>query len=303
MRAITNTTGKPRKSLLNLLRSMINGLVPRSVLRKLFVSSRIDILIEIMAHNFTQEHLFNNPKYHETNRLTRFEHRAFSQGGEDGIIEEILKRIGTNNNYVVEFGAGTGLQNCSAYLLNKGWSGLWIETDQTMFDRIRRVYSQLIDNGVLSVDREFVTAETIETIFEAQKVPDEFDMLSIDIDGNDYWVWKAINRFRPRMVVIEYNAVFSPSTQWVQKYNPSHIWDGTSASGASLKSLEILGSTKGYRLVGCNFAGVNAFFVREDLIEDKFCEPFTAENHYEPARHFLYGLNRQRTGFREHLNI
>ena len=93
------------------------------------------------------------------------------------------------------------------------------------------------------------------------------------------------------MVVIEYNAIFGPSAAWLNEYNPTHSRTslvGTMYFGASLKALEMLGQAHGYRLVGCDFLGVNAFFVREDLLQDKFCQPYTSENHYEPSRLFLY---------------
>ena len=126
-------------------------------------------------------------------------------------------------------------------------------------------------------------AENIESIFEEMKVPAEFDLLSIDIDGNDYWLWKAITRFKPRVVVIEYNSNYPPDVSWIMKYNPKHAWEGGSHFGASLLALEKLGASKGYSLVGCDFYGVNAFFVQREH-ESKFTGPFTAANHFEPPR-------------------
>ena len=145
----------------------------------------------------------------------------------------------------------------------------------------------MIDNKNLTVRQSLVTASNIEKLFEDASVPNEFDLLSIDIDGNDYWVWKAIENYSPRVVVIEYNALYPPHVKWVQEYQADWAWNETSAFGASLKSLELLGKTKGYSLVGCNFMGANAFFVRDDLVSGKFHEPLTAENHHEPPRYFL----------------
>ena len=112
------------------------------------------------------------------------------------------------------------------------------------------------------------------------------NLLSVDIDFNDYWVWKAMQVARPRVVSIEYNASLRPPLSLVVPYNPDSIWTGGNYFGASLEALVRLGTLKGYRLVGCCFAGVNAFFVRDDLCEDLFFEPATAEEHYEPARYF-----------------
>lgn len=110
-------------------------------------------------------------------------------------------------------------------------------------------------------------------------------MLSIDIDGNDFWIWNAISWFKPRVVIIEYNAIFPPDIDWVIKYNPNFKYNKyTSFFGASLKALEKLGTKKGYTLVACESKGINAFFVRSDLIADRFKGPFDAGNlYYKPA--------------------
>ena len=91
----------------------------------------------------------------------------------------------------------------------------------------------------------------------------------------------------PRVVIIEYNAKFPPPTQWVLDYNQHHVWDGSDYFGASLSSLVALADKRGYHLVCCSIAGVNAFFVRKDQIGNKFQAPFTAENYYQPARYYL----------------
>ena len=118
-------------------------------------------------------------------------------------------------------------------------------------------------------------------------VPVDFDFLSIDIDGNDYHILEAIEPLNARVLVVEYNPKFHPPVKWVMEYNSNHSYDGSDYLGASLKSFEILLLKKGYKLVGCNLLGVNAFFVREDLVKDHFHDNFSAENHYEPERFFL----------------
>ena len=115
----------------------------------------------------------------------------------------------------------------------------------------------------------------------------EIDLLSVDIDGNDIHIFNSINCISPRVVVIEYNAKFPPPITYCMKYNQKYIWNGDDNFGASLKFLENEFDKKGYCLVGCNITGVNAFFVRKDLVTDKFLEPFSAEVHYEPARYYL----------------
>jgi hypothetical protein len=95
---------------------------------------------------------------------------------------------------------------------------------------------------------------------------------------------------QPRVIVIEYNAKFPPPISIAQEYQANHRWSGTDYMGSSLAALARLGKRRGYSLVGCNFPGVNAFFVRADLADGKFQAPFSATNHYHPARYFLWQL-------------
>ena len=133
-------------------------------------------------------------------------YRCTSQNDEDGIIDEIFRRIGTTNRQFVEFGVETGVENNTLALLLAGWSGLWIEADAAAVANIRVNLREPLDAERLRVVQAFVTAEIIEELLVRGAVPPEPDLLSIDIDGNDYWVWKAIDKVRPRVVMIEYNA-------------------------------------------------------------------------------------------------
>ncbi len=155
---------------------------------------------------------------------------------------------------------------------------------------MRRDLASFIQEGRLKVVESRVTAENVNTLFERAGFAGEIDLLSIDIDYNDYWVWKAIDIVKPRVVVIEYNATLRPPLSLVVPYVPAVIWNGTSYFGASLEALVRLGGSKGYRLVGCTISGVNAFFVRDDCCDDRFLEPATAEEHYEPARYFFSAM-------------
>jgi hypothetical protein len=132
------------------------------------------------------------------------------------------------------------------------------------------------------------TAPTIDKRVAALAKGRDIDLLSIDLDGNDYYILEAIKSISPRVIVAEYNSKFPPDVPWIIEYNESHRWDSTDYFGASLKSLHTLLSARGYSLVACNVLGTNAFFVRTDLVDDKrFCAPFSPENHYEPSRYFL----------------
>ncbi len=220
-------------------------------------------------------------------RLSRHEATVYSQGGQDGILAEIFRRIGTADRYFVEFGCGDGSENSTILLLQGGWSGLWLDAVPEFTRAAAERNREAITGGRLTVKQAVVTAENIEELLREAGAPASFDLLSMDIDRNDYWVWKAIVNWTPRVVAIGYNAVFPPGISWVVNYEPNSRWDGTSHFGASLTALERLGSEKGYLLVACNIMGTNAFFVRKDLVTDKFAGPFTAGNHYQPARYHL----------------
>jgi hypothetical protein len=246
--------------------------------------------------DFINRWMRENPKYQDSKKLNRFERQHHSQNGEDGVIEEIFRRIGTTNKYFVEFGASSdGLENNTVSLLYDGWQGFWLEPSEKNVARIKNKFDSVVKQGRLRVKDAFVTAENVEELFRSAGVPVDMDLLSIDIDGNDYWVWKALESYRPRALVIEYNAVHGAFRKWVMAYNADHVWDGSDYYGASLKSLELLGTKKGYALVGCDFTGLNAFFVRTDLVGGHFQKPFTSENHYEPPRYFLTRKTGQAT--------
>ncbi len=244
-------------------------------------------IYNVLLDDYRQKNLYDNEKYKNPKKLNRFEFSAFSQNGEDGIIEEIFKRIGTTNRFFVEFGVETGIETNGTYLLYKGWNGYWIDGTQKNVDAIKQNFSTAISSKQLQVKCSFITAENIEELFREASVPQEFDLLSIDIDRNDYYIWNAIQTYSPRVVIIEYNSIFRPGCEFVVPYKADKWWDGTSNFGASLESLYLLGQAKGYKLVACDFTGVNAFFVREDLVAGHFADPFTPGNHYEPPRYFL----------------
>jgi hypothetical protein len=257
-------------------------------LSKIFnIIEKTELKHQLLADDYLQKYLYHNEKYYDSKRLNGYEFSAFSQNGEDGIIEEIFNRIGVTNTFFVEFGSADGIETNSTYLLYKGWQGVWIDGSDQNIAHIKNACPTAIASGRLQAMSCFITAENIESLFQRANVPREFDLLSIDIDRNDYYVWEAVKSYSPRVVIVEYNAVYRPGCEFIVPYQANAVWDRSSHHGASLSSLYKLGEEKGYKLVGCCFSGINAFFVREDLVENKFAEPFTAENHYEPPRSFL----------------
>ncbi len=234
--------------------------------------------------------LLADPRYADPRRLNRFESRVFSQSGQDGILGEIFRRIGTTNRRFVEFGvgAGGGFENNTTYLLGQGWQGAWMDANPAACTRIRAQAGFLLESGQLQLLETRVTAATIVSLFQQLQVPAEFDLLSIDIDSDDYWVWEQLTAFRPRVVVIEYNSFLPATADWVLPVVPNRAWqDCTIEFGASLAAFDRLGRQLGYHLVACDTTGSDAFFVRADLVDDKFAGPFTPAEHYEPMRYHL----------------
>jgi hypothetical protein len=238
-----------------------------------------------------QEHrrtLLESRRCAEEKRLLKFGYRVYSQSDEDGILHEIFRRVGASSRTFIEIGCGGGLENNSLFLLIQGWRGAWIEASGRKVSAAKKRAGSMVADGRLRIEEHFVTVKDADrTVLRLAPGP-EIDLLSVDIDGNDYYVLEAIRSVSPRVIVAEYNAKFPPHVAWVMEYNETHRWDGTDYFGASLKALERLLAGRGYFLVGCNLLGCNAFFVRNELASDPpFCSPFTAENHYEPARYFM----------------
>jgi hypothetical protein len=202
--------------------------------------------------------------------LERYESRTYSQNGEDGVIAKIFEEIGATSKFYVEFGTGAdGSERNTRLLDQQGWRGLLMDA--------------CADDRHPSVRKEVITADNINALFAKHSVPDEFDLLSIDLDGNDYWVWQAIEvRYRPRVLIMEYNAFVPPDKSKTIAYDPDFRWRGTDYFGASLLALARLSKRKGYSLVYCEKSGVNAFFVRDD------CAPIKqrpVEELYRPFNH------------------
>lgn len=246
-------------------------------------------MLALEQASFRQREL-ERPRHADPRRLTRFGGKAYSQSDEDGILAEIFRRIGTEHRRFLEIGVHDGLECNSLWLLMQGWTGSWIEASGTCCTRISATHTHWIEPGSLHLTNERATVENIDRLVAESSGGAPLDVLSIDIDFNDYWVWDALQDADPRVVVIEYNASWPPPAAIAIPYDPQAEWKGDNRFGASLAALAALGRRKGYDLVGCSLSGVNAFFVRHDLVADKFLNPGSAEEHYEPPRYFLCPL-------------
>ncbi|MEE9372686.1 MAG: FkbM family methyltransferase [Saprospiraceae bacterium] len=239
----------------------------------------------LTTHEILKQERYRNPKC-----LSSYGYKFYSQNQEDGLIHEIFKRIGTTSKFFIEFGVGDGLENNTLALLFEGWHGLWIEGNKESFDKIISGFKKVIDADALRVINAHINIQNIDSIISSNMEENEIDLISIDIDGNDYHIFMAILSINPRVIVMEYNSKFPPHISFCTTYNAGHRWDGSDNYGSSLKFLEQHLTEKHYSLVGCDISGSNAFFVRDDLLKDKFMKPYTSEMHYESFRSSL-GLN------------
>ena len=197
----------------------------------------------------------------EYSDLTPYELRVFSQNGEDGVVAEALRRVGMGTRRFVEFGAEEGREGNCVFLADVlGWQGLFIEASPARFGRLS---DRFRDRPRVVTQHAQVTPQNINSLIAAAGFTGDIDVLSIDIDGHDYWVWSAIDVIQPRLVIIEYNAHIPYPKRLTQPLSDVGAWQGTDYFGASLAALEQCGRDKGYVLIHTDLAGVNAFFVRE----------------------------------------
>jgi hypothetical protein len=216
--------------------------------------------------------------------LQEAEFQVFSQWGDDGIIQYLIRKIDIPNKTFIEFGVENYTEANTRFLvINNNWSGLVLDGSEANVEYIKKdpiSWAHEIHSWAAFITRENINSllrKFLDLGFEK-----EVGILSVDIDGNDYWVWKEINEVNPVIVIAEYNSVWGHDNAWAVPYTPDfyRMSEGNSILhyGASLLSLCDLADEKGYFFVGCNSAGNNAYFIRKDKITD--LKPLTAERGY-----------------------
>jgi len=199
--------------------------------------------------------------------------RLHSQNQEDGILWGLFQQIGVTNARFVELGSGSSGGNAAMFAAEYGWTGLMVEGDREKADYAARKFPRV------DVVCDWIKPETINALLAQHGCTGEVDLFSLDIDGNDYWVWKEVTACSPRVVVLEYNSMFGPDRAVTIPYDPgfSRRDHRFCYFGASLAALTKLSAKKGYRLVATEPTGVNAFFLRHDVApEIPACEPSRA---------------------------
>lgn len=240
--------------------STARGDAGRLTVRGLVTAGRI--AAKRLVRSRQRQHASQGPALH------RAEHRVLSQNGEDGILDYLLEAVGVGPGVFIEFGFMDMECNCLELAFARDFRGLLMDGSARGCQHARDAYRWL-GKQRLEVVNAFITVENLNDLIAGQGLGGEIDVLSIDVDGVDYWLWECLEVVTPRIVVIEYNASFGADRAITVPYEPDFVrWnkhDSGLYHGTSLLALERLGERKGYRLVGCDTMGVNAFFVRKDL--------------------------------------
>ncbi len=215
---------------------------------------------------------------------------VFCDSDEDGILLFLTTLVGSGSRRLIDLGFATVEASNSANLVvHHGWTGLLVDADGSAIGRAQAEFRALGAYPPRMVSA-WLTAESVDDLLGEHAPDGEIDVLSIDIDGNDYWVWQAIEVVRPRIVVIEYQDIIGPGPSITIPYDPEFSLDRFPVNaehnnyvGASLRAMTTLAARKGYHLVATNSLGFNAFFLRDDLatplipeiaVEDGFPHPW-----------------------------
>lgn len=193
------------------------------------------------------------------NPFCKYGAQVFSQSDEDGITNEIINRLKINNGFFIELGVGDGTENNTLFLSFRGWKGLWIGAQKIKFN------SSGI--GIKFVKTWINKKNIINLIVENLPNKTKINLISIDLDGNDYYIVEEIlkNNICPDIFICEYNAKFIPPLEFIVEYDENHTYKFDDHFGASLQSYSKLFNKYGYKLICCNAAtGSNAFFVKND---------------------------------------
>jgi hypothetical protein len=233
------------------------------------LQENVDDIKVLHGKLLAQAHLQNLPTLKKD--IQQAEFKVFSQWGDDGIIQFLASYLDIPAKTFIEFGVEDYSESNTRFLLiNNNWKGLVLDGNKNDINYI--LEDEIYFRHELTAKQVFVTAENINQVITENGFTGEIGLLHIDIDGNDYWVWKSIEVVNPIIVIVEYNSVFGNDRAITVPYDPS--FNRTEAHysnlyfGASLKALVELGTSKGYAFIGCNSNGNNAYFVRKDHIKD-----------------------------------
>lgn len=238
--------------------------IRNAVARQMTLPRRLDQILEALGRVESRQQAAwtgRNPR--------EYEFKVYSQWGEDGIIDHLISNAVITSRDFVEFGVEDYTEANTLFLLkHRNWRGLIIDGSAEHMETVKR--GTLYWRYDLSVDASFITRDNINDIIQRNGFSGELGLLSVDIDGNDYWVWQAIDCVSPCIVVSEYNSLFGTkapiSTPYKANFRRTQAHRSNMYYGASISALAHLAGQRGYTLVGGNSAGNNVFFVRNDCL-------------------------------------
>lgn len=207
--------------------------------------------------------------------LSEVEFKVFSQWGDDGIIQWLVNNLEFPNKTFVEFGVENYQESNTRFLMmNNNWSGLVMDGSESNVAQI--INSEYFSNYALLAKSVFINTDNINNLLSSSELGKEVGILHIDLDGNDYWIWKAVEVISPIVAILEYNSIFGIDRAITIPYDKAFYRTNAHYSnlyfGASLRALHQLSADKGYSFIGCNSAGNNAYFVRKDKLNDSVAE-------------------------------
>ena len=265
------------KKILKILRpTIINNLVSLENTNKLITDSLIQngrIWSEILSQKKNIKNL------HET------EFKVFSQWGDDGIIQYLINYLDIKNKVFIEFGVEDYLESNTRFLLiNNNWSGLIMDGSESNISKIKQ--NDIYWKHDLIAKTAFITEENVNQLISEEGIKGNIGLLHIDIDGNDYWIWKALKIVDPIIMIVEYNSVFGYERAITIPYQADFINSTAHYSylyfGTSILSLCDLAEEKGYAFVGSNSAGNNAYFVKKEFLNE--LNSLTAKDGYVESK-------------------
>jgi len=240
------------------------------------------------ARKSEMEAWYNRLKEKPITKLYEASYNNFTYHGEDGIILFLLNHMTDVPSVFVDIGSGDCIKsNCANLAVHYGWEGIFIDKNEKQLAIGKRFYQSFVDRGQkIRILNEMVLAENINEILSKAGVNREIGLLSIDIDGNDYWIWKMIEKINPRIVVIEAKVEFGKRDLIVPYGDDNHHSVDKMYNGASVEALRKLGKKKGYKMVGSNRQGYNLFFIRqeekikEENVDSVLSDPETTQSFY-----------------------
>ena len=260
---------------------------------KKYFTSELNRNVEVNSFLIAKLHIQNINQLNSVESMEEVEFKVFSEWGEDGIVQYLINNVEVQNKIFIEFGVSDYKESNTRFLLmNNLWKGLIIDSDKSFMNSIKK--EEIYWRYDLTAVHSFITRENINNIIKDAGFEGKIGILSIDIDGNDYWVWEGINTVDPSIVICEYNSIFGNKSPISIPYDKDFYRTNAHYSnlyfGASLPALVQLAERKGYDFVGSNSAGTNAFFVKKNL-SGKLKKFSSAESYHKSSNRQSRNVN------------